>query len=395
MRPNPANRLARFGRHGAALLLCGSALALGVRSIDAIRSTDEPAPQVAAVPAAAMGVVPPAPARDAGPPAAPRDVAVNQEPTPTAQPSPTSEPPRGPASSYRVAPGDTLAAIAARFGIRLATILENNPGLDPDAPLQVGLELVIPAADGILHRMAAGETVWQMAAYFGVTVEAVVSFRPNGLSNPAQVQVGQLLLFPGGRRPAAAVAAPPAPSPQPAEPPAPPAGAAAGPAQPPDAGPQPTQPPPPTPPPPAPSPSPTATATPSPSPTPSPTATPAPAATSTPTATPAPAPAPQPVPPPPAPESTAEREARMMAIIRAAFSRLGLDTEFAIRVARCESGLNPNAVGAAGELGLFQLHPRGVGYGYPREVLLDPAENSRIAAEYVAKHGWGAWSCAR
>ena len=387
MRPNPANRLARFGRHGAALLLCGCALALGVRSIDAIRSTDEPAPQVAAVPAA-RGLAPPAPARDAGPPAAPRDVAVNQDPTPTAQPSPTPEPPRGPASTYRVAPGDTLAAIAARFGIRLATILENNPGLDPHAPLPVGRELVIPAADGILHRMAAGETVWQMAAFFGVTVEAVVSFRPNGLTDPADVQVGQLLLFPGGRRPPAAVSAPPTPAPTepPAQPAAPPAQAAAAPTEPPPAQPQPAQTQPP-----APSP----TATPTPSPTPSPTATPTPTATPAPAATPVPAPAPEPVPPPPAPESTADREARMIAIIRAAFSRLGLDTEFAIRVARCESGLNPNAVGAAGELGLFQLHPRGVGYGYPREVLLDPAENSRITAEYVAKHGWGAWSCAR
>lgn len=39
-------------------------------------------------------------------------------------------------------------------------------------------------------------------------------------------------------------------------------------------------------------------------------------------------------------------------------TRQGLEPEIALAVATVESGLNPKAVGRAGEVGLFQLHPR-------------------------------------
>jgi hypothetical protein len=66
------------------------------------------------------------------------------------------------------------------------------------------------------------------------------------------------------------------------------------------------------------------------------------------------------------------------------------------RVARCESSLNPAAVGRAGELGLFQLHPRGElrtfyarGYSDPHNVW----EAADFAATRFAEGGARAWSC--
>lgn len=364
MRPAPASRLLRLGRHGAALLLCGTALALGARSMDALRNSDESTPPAVTAGMLATGATAPPRGDD-------RPRIVTPEATPTAQPAeptpaaPSPTPEAGPAFTYRVEPGDTLLGIATRHGIQMDTLLMNNPDLDPDAPLTVGTDLVIPTADGVLHQVAPGETVWDLASYYGTDVEAVLNFAPNGLRDGASVRAGQTLLFPGGRRPPAVVSAPatPSPEPSPTASPTAPARAAASPTASPTA-----------------TTSPTATPTPSPSPTATPTPTPSPTPLSGPTV---------------GTPGTPERDQRMMEIIRAAFSRYGLNVDFAIEVARCESRLDPSAVGAAGELGLFQLHPRGVGYGYTRETLLDPVENSRIAAAHVAKHGWSAWTCAR
>lgn len=50
-----------------------------------------------------------------------------------------------------------------------------------------------------------------------------------------------------------------------------------------------------------------------------------------------------------------------------------------LRVARCESRLNPNAIGASGERGIAQWHPRGIWYSTPayREQGID------IRVEYI------------
>lgn len=84
------------------------------------------------------------------------------------------------------------------------------------------------------------------------------------------------------------------------------------------------------------------------------------------------------------------------AIIRHYFQPLGeVRVSQALRVARCESSFDPSAVGEQGELGLFQLHPKGVGERYIEAGwnLLDARENTIAAALEVAAHGWDAWAC--
>src|SRR5262245_54776489 len=53
----------------------------------------------------------------------------------------------------------------------------------------------------------------------------------------------------------------------------------------------------------------------------------------------------------------------------------------AARVAGCESGWRPEAVGHAGELGLFQIHEVHLSAGGPNErhLLMDPLVNARVA----------------
>lgn len=73
----------------------------------------------------------------------------------------------------------------------------------------------------------------------------------------------------------------------------------------------------------------------------------------------------------------------------------------AVGVARCESGLDPNAVSRGGSnWGLFQINTvheqRVVAMGYSWDQILDPYVNAAVArAIYDDASGWGPWGCRR
>lgn len=80
--------------------------------------------------------------------------------------------------------------------------------------------------------------------------------------------------------------------------------------------------------------------------------------------------------------------------VRAAICQVfGSRCAAALTVARCESRLNPFALGQAGERGLFQIHPVHFGWVDERR-LWQPRYNSLIA--YRLSRGgtsWRAWTC--
>lgn len=83
-------------------------------------------------------------------------------------------------------------------------------------------------------------------------------------------------------------------------------------------------------------------------------------------------------------------------MIRAEF---GASANFALAVARCESGLNPRATGAAAERGIFQIHPVNRGWlnrnGFTWSQMYEAGPNIRAAALMWRQNGWGPWTCAR
>ena len=113
-------------------------------------------------------------------------------------------------------------------------------------------------------------------------------------------------------------------------------------------------------------------------------------ATSTTVAAPQP-PAPAPPPQPAAPTGSVE------AIIRAAAAEFGVGGDLMVRIARCESGLNPAAVNASsGALGLFQHLPRywpgrAAGLGYSSADWSNPTANARVSAVLLRDGGPGHW----
>jgi len=107
-------------------------------------------------------------------------------------------------SEYRVMDGDTVSAIAARFGISGATVLSLN-GLDAAALIFPGQVLnltasgpVAPAAatgDGSAHIVQAGDTIGVIAAANGLSTAAVLE--ANGLQPGSVIYPGQSVMIPG------------------------------------------------------------------------------------------------------------------------------------------------------------------------------------------------------
>jgi LysM repeat protein len=109
-------------------------------------------------------------------------------------------------TSYRVAAGDSLAAIARRFGIGEDTLRwANTLPADPDL-LYVGQNLVVLPVDGVLDAAHAGDTLQSVAERYGKSAADLAT--ANGLQESDTLSPGQRLLVPGGRPVVAA--APPA-----------------------------------------------------------------------------------------------------------------------------------------------------------------------------------------
>jgi len=120
--------------------------------------------------------------------------------TPTTA-SPPTEPVLQDTTVYIVQPGDTLTGIARRFGITVAAIAEANGLTDPDF-IWVGQRLIIPLTItptlrpecDVIHIVRSGETLSAIARRYGSSVAAIMA--ANGLTNPHFIWVGQRLVIP-------------------------------------------------------------------------------------------------------------------------------------------------------------------------------------------------------
>jgi LysM repeat protein len=109
-----------------------------------------------------------------------------------------------------VRPGDTLGAIAARYGTSVAHLVALNQIRNPDLILPGQVVVLAPtsatgpsrsSASGslVFHVVRPGENLTGLAASFGTSVAAIV--RANGLANPNWIEIGQLLRIPGAASP--------------------------------------------------------------------------------------------------------------------------------------------------------------------------------------------------
>jgi murein DD-endopeptidase MepM/ murein hydrolase activator NlpD len=114
--------------------------------------------------------------------------------------------------TYTVQANDTIEKIAARFALKVTTLMYSNPEvyMYPD-DLSIGQEILIPPVDGAVHSVVEGDTIESIAAYYQVSTQAIADFAGNKLKSPYTLAVGQVLVIPGGVTPA-----PVKPTPEPA-----------------------------------------------------------------------------------------------------------------------------------------------------------------------------------
>ena len=106
-------------------------------------------------------------------------------------------------ASHAVVSGDTVSAIAARYGTSVTAIVTAN-ALGARAVIRVGQRLTIPGAGtptsvspaaAATHRVVSGDTVSAIATRYGTSVTAIVP--ANALGAGALIRVGQQLAIPG------------------------------------------------------------------------------------------------------------------------------------------------------------------------------------------------------
>ena len=106
--------------------------------------------------------------------------------------------PRNDIMVYTVQEGDTISGVSARFSISINTILWEN-SLTAYSIIRPGQKLTILPISGVRHKVARGETVGKIATRYGVDADAIIS--ANKLASANDLQVGELLLVPGGAKP--------------------------------------------------------------------------------------------------------------------------------------------------------------------------------------------------
>ncbi len=99
---------------------------------------------------------------------------------------------------YTVQPGDTLTAIARRYGVSVQALALAN-GLANANRIYTGQRLLIPGySDGgpgcNVYTVQRGDTLTSLARYFGVTTNALA--QANGIRNINRIEVGQRLCIP-------------------------------------------------------------------------------------------------------------------------------------------------------------------------------------------------------
>lgn len=111
---------------------------------------------------------------------------------------PTPQPRPCPGFFYTIAAGDTLFSLAARFNTTVQEILQANPGLDPNR-LFIGQQICIPTPQppvcpGFIYTVVLGDTIFSIATRFNTTVQAILQVNPGLDSN--RLFVGERICIP-------------------------------------------------------------------------------------------------------------------------------------------------------------------------------------------------------
>lgn len=111
--------------------------------------------------------------------------------------------PRTEAETYVVQSGDSVGAVARKFGLNVNTILWAN-NLSTRSIIRPGDKLTILPVDGILYTVKKNDTVSKIARSLNADADKIFDF--NMISSATPLQIGEKLIVPGGKQAAVSYA---------------------------------------------------------------------------------------------------------------------------------------------------------------------------------------------
>jgi len=97
--------------------------------------------------------------------------------------------------NYKVKRGDSVSAIAQKFGISVGAIIASNE-ISNARRLQEGASLRIPNIDGIPYKIKNGDSLSKISASFNVPLEVILDINDIKSDN---IRVGETIFIPGAR----------------------------------------------------------------------------------------------------------------------------------------------------------------------------------------------------
>lgn len=110
-------------------------------------------------------------------------------------------------TAYTIQARDTFFTLSRRFGVSIQSIIDANPGVNPNS-LRIGQVICIPNANpgppvcpagSFSYTIAAGDTLFSLSRKFGVTQQSILALNPS--INPNDLRVAQIICIPNAPTP--------------------------------------------------------------------------------------------------------------------------------------------------------------------------------------------------
>lgn len=99
---------------------------------------------------------------------------------------------------YIIQPGDTLFSIARRFGVSVEQLLAANPQITNPALIIPGQHITVPGPAPQVYIIQPGDTLSAIARRFGITVEQLLAANPQ-ITDPNRIFPGERISIPGAQ----------------------------------------------------------------------------------------------------------------------------------------------------------------------------------------------------